>query len=445
MPGKTSQTAHAVASSKLAQSGPYAGAFKEHFSQIIASPAFKGSRRSQEFLQYIVDKALQGQLDALKERVLGVELFGRPATYDTSEDAIVRVTASDLRRRLHQFYANAEPDFPLRIELPAGSYQPEFRWIERRPVPLEVVSATPVEVPNEFIAPQKPPLWRVPRVALYAVLVALLATAGYMWGDRVVASRQTAANFHPWASILNAKLEPRIVFCDPEISLIQHLVHFQITLSDYANRRYLPATATLTPEMQAAVDAMRGTKVAYADSTIALNIAELAASAGRKVRTHPARQLQLLDFKTDDNFILLGSPRSNPWFGLFEEKLDFRFEYDASTGQEIIVNKHPARGELARYLPTAKGGGTGQAYAVVAFLPNPGQRGNVMLLAGSNAEATEAAGNLATNVEALSRTLREHAFDPAKPNQPFEILLRVATMAGSPNTYEVVACHKLKA
>ncbi len=71
-----------------------------HLRQLFESPAFKGSRRSQQFLQHIVDQTLAGQSEQLKERNLGVALFGRDPAYDTGEDAVVRVTASDVRKRL---------------------------------------------------------------------------------------------------------------------------------------------------------------------------------------------------------------------------------------------------------------------------------------------------------------------------------------------------------
>src|SRR6266849_4063392 len=88
---------------KLASSGPV---LREHLRQVLESPAFRGSRRCQQFLHHIVEKALGSHYDELKERTLGVELFGRSPAYDTGEDAIVRVTACDVRKRLLQFYAS---------------------------------------------------------------------------------------------------------------------------------------------------------------------------------------------------------------------------------------------------------------------------------------------------------------------------------------------------
>lgn len=445
MPGRTTQFTHVETPSKTGTVLPDAAAVRDHLHSIIESPAFKGSRRGQAFLQYIVDKALQGEIEALKERVLGVELFGRPTTYDTSEDAIVRVTASDLRRRLHQFYSDTESNGPVRIELPSGSYIPEFRLIEQRTPPIEVASPPEMPALSPPVLAELPKQSRAkpfPRMAIFAAILSI-AFASLIWKDWFSGPQYSPAKFQPWATLLHAGRNTRIVFCDPDISLVQHLLGFRMTLSDYANRRYWPAGSRLTPDTQKTVSALRGTKVAFVDSTIALNISSLAATAGHAVKTHTARGLQLLDFKTDDNFVLLGSPRSNPWLALFTDKLDFQFDFDTATNQEIIVNRRRLNGELSRYLPTAQGGGTGQAYAVLGFVANPGQQGNVLLLAGTNAEATEAAGNLATNVELLTRTLKAHGIDASRAPQHFEMLLRVSTMAGTPNAFEVIACHRI--
>src|SRR5437667_3158473 len=114
---------------------PTSGELEEHVREIIESPAFRGSRRSQQFLQFVIEKTVSGQGAQLKERSLGIELFGRPASYDTGEDAIVRVTASDVRKRLHQFYAESGLVSRFRIDLPSGSYVPDIRRHAAEAVP----------------------------------------------------------------------------------------------------------------------------------------------------------------------------------------------------------------------------------------------------------------------------------------------------------------------
>jgi hypothetical protein len=251
----------------------------------------------------------------------------------------------------------------------------------------------------------------------------------------------------PWSALSRQSKQIHVIFCDPDIVNIQRLMNYSVSLSDYANQRYWP-NAALTPEVQRVLQAVsfRGASVAAVDAGIALRIDDIARFEKRFVMdTHTARSLRLTDFKTDDSFVLLGSPRSNPWFELFEDQLDFSFEFDSVRKAEFVRDKHPRNGEAATYVPTAQGWGTGQAYAIIALVNNPNQGGQVLLLAGSNAEATEAAGKLATNVDLLPRTLRSHGIDPRGSARRFEVLLRVSTMAGSPNTFEVIACHQLPA
>jgi len=95
---------------------------------ILTSQAFRTSERSKQFLSYVVQRTLEGRTDTLKERLIGAELFQRPATYATGEDPVVRNKASEVRRRLIQYYYEESHSSPVRIELPVGSYVPEFQW-----------------------------------------------------------------------------------------------------------------------------------------------------------------------------------------------------------------------------------------------------------------------------------------------------------------------------
>jgi hypothetical protein len=99
---------------------------QQHLKEVIEGAAFKASHRSGQFLKYIVDQAIAGHFESLKERVIGIELFGRSPTYDTGEDAIVRVTASDVRKRLLQHYGKDGAASEFRISLPLGAYIPEI-------------------------------------------------------------------------------------------------------------------------------------------------------------------------------------------------------------------------------------------------------------------------------------------------------------------------------
>src|SRR6516225_6032979 len=100
---------------------------REELDRVLASPEFRTSKRSQDFLKYVVEHALTGQADLLKERTIGIEVFGRSTDYDPGEDATVRVKAGEVRKRLGLYYADEGAHDPLRIELPLGTYIPEFR------------------------------------------------------------------------------------------------------------------------------------------------------------------------------------------------------------------------------------------------------------------------------------------------------------------------------
>ena len=458
MQGRANQVEHMAAIAKVHDIAPHAEALRVHVRRIIESPAFRGSRRSQEFLQYITDRALDGHFDDLKERTLGVELFGRAPSYDTGEDAIVRVTACDVRKRLAQFRAEAGFASEFRVELPPGSYIPDLQraTVEPLPVALVEIPSAPVASPELTVVPKpgRGKRLRLPRmlpnVPRRAALVALgvgLCAFAWIWSQHYsVVARSSAKRVLPWSALIQQGRPTHIIFCDPEIVTVQKILNFTVSLSDYANRQYWPNPTLLNPEMRRIMQTVsfRGTNVAAVDAEMALKIADLPmAGASHQIDTHTARSVRLVDFKTEDSFILFGSPRSNPWVELFRDQLDFIFEFNNVRRSEFVHNKRPQSGEQSDYVPTAEGWGTGQAYAIVAFIGNPNQSGDVLLIAGSNAEATEAAGKLATNLDLLSQTLKSRGMDPSGSPRHFEMLLRVSTMAGSPNTFDVIACHAL--
>jgi len=96
--------------------------------RVLGSAAFRTSKRSREFLEYIVEHTLNGPRGTLKERSIGVGLFRLQPDFDTGQHTIVRVTANEVRKRLAQHYLAENGSSHVRIELPPGSYSAEFRW-----------------------------------------------------------------------------------------------------------------------------------------------------------------------------------------------------------------------------------------------------------------------------------------------------------------------------
>src|SRR5215472_2752243 len=126
-------------------SAEQADAVRNALESVIHSEAFAGSKQCQVLLRLVVEHALSVELEPLCERTIGVRIFGRPADYDTSNDAVVRVRATEVRERLTQYYGEASPPPIVRIELPPGSYVPEFHWPTQTRVEAEVPAPTPLE------------------------------------------------------------------------------------------------------------------------------------------------------------------------------------------------------------------------------------------------------------------------------------------------------------
>ena len=452
MAGKVDHIAQSEAIAKVLASAPHAQELRIHLLEILRSPVFKASPRSQHLLQYLIEKALDGDFDLLKERLIGTELFGRASGYDTGEDAIVRVAASDVRKRLLQFYGTGAAHGHMRIDLPPGSYIPAFAVVENgfhEPVKSTPAPETHV-VPRE--SPEGLPQGRVVRARM-PLVVGLLAAAGIALTILLIVRLYT-----PWASppaslpwsALFPKVGPQtnIILSDTNISALQFLLDFRIPLSDYANRQYMPnLKRPLSPDMLRVAKGFTGidytSATAAIDAVTVLRVSQIANVYSSRIKVRPARSLQMRDFESDDNFILLGSPSSDPWGALFAEQLDFVFDYDSALKTEFLRNNHPRPGELPRYVPTALGGATGRTFGIIGFIRNPNHGGHILLVAGTTAEATEACMKLVSRPDAFSAVLRRHGIAESGPPGHFEILLRVEEMAGAPAESDVIAVHTL--
>lgn len=106
--------------------------------RILGSPEWAQSARMAEFLRFVVDQTQNGAGDQLKQTVIGVAVFGRDPDYDPRLDPVVRVEARRLRAKLQEYYSGSGAEDPVRIELPKGTYQPQF--VRVRPLTLPSVA-----------------------------------------------------------------------------------------------------------------------------------------------------------------------------------------------------------------------------------------------------------------------------------------------------------------
>ncbi len=165
-------------------------AVREELAVILASSSFRTSRKSCEFLQYVVQVTLDGRIDSLKERSIGLDLLGRDVSYDPSSDATVRVRANEVRKRLKAFYSSQLPAKGYRIELPTGSYSPRFIPTPEPEPFFEVAASKMLTKPREATAAEQEldidPFGtvRMARPALFALfLCALFLRQQILSGD----------------------------------------------------------------------------------------------------------------------------------------------------------------------------------------------------------------------------------------------------------------------
>jgi tetratricopeptide (TPR) repeat protein len=109
-------------------------AVRAELERILRSRTFVHSHRIRRFLQFVVEEYLGGRQHRLKEYLIGLEVFGRPESFDPRVDSIVRVEARRLRAKLDEYYAGDGGDAALRIQLRKGSYVPllETATVARR-------------------------------------------------------------------------------------------------------------------------------------------------------------------------------------------------------------------------------------------------------------------------------------------------------------------------
>jgi hypothetical protein len=170
---------------------------RQELNRVLSSHEFHSSKRSQDFIRYVVEHTLTGRADMLKERTIGIDVFGRSTSYEPSDDATVRVKAGEVRKRLGLYYAGQGATDPVRIELPAGTYIPEFRWINVAPADT-ALEVTPPPVPAPGTGHRK---W-VRRNRLAWIPVAILAIAAIGWWLARGRSSATALDQF-WSPVLN--------------------------------------------------------------------------------------------------------------------------------------------------------------------------------------------------------------------------------------------------
>src|SRR5262245_10825943 len=121
---------------------------REELATILASALFRNSKRFPAFLRYTVEHALTST-EPLKERTIGHEVFARDPDYDTGDDPVVRITATEIRKRLAQYYQQSEHRDELVIAYQPGSYLPDFSQPSKT---IATANASPLPVAVTSVA-----------------------------------------------------------------------------------------------------------------------------------------------------------------------------------------------------------------------------------------------------------------------------------------------------
>ncbi|HUQ52336.1 MAG TPA: hypothetical protein VM692_08945, partial [Gammaproteobacteria bacterium] len=155
---------------------PSATEVRAQLERILASRCFLQAGRASDFLRYVVEQTLAGGGQRLKGYTIGVEVFGRPPDFDAQSDALVRVEAGRLRRRLVEYYASEGASDPVRIDLPRGSYSVDCNFVRpaAEPEGAQAVPAAAATAPAPVLAP-----WR--RIALGLAALLVMAVGVITW------------------------------------------------------------------------------------------------------------------------------------------------------------------------------------------------------------------------------------------------------------------------
>ncbi len=402
--------------------------------RIVASPAFQKSTRLRELLLYLSERAIHGHPEELTEQQIGQAVFGKPSDYSPLEDSSVRVHVRQLRLKLHEYFDGDGRSAPLIIEIPKGSYAPVFR-------PAASAPAEP--------APSRG--WK-PAIVIPWALAGLLAFVCLALWFRPAARTAAVAlpPEPPWplSQVFDSRQRTQIVVADSNYGMLRIIGRRPGSLEEYLSpdfpRRFQPEN--LTERESRILNYVSGSLLtSYADIAVLTAFLNMAGPVRDRVSVRSARDLRLRDLD-DGNHIFIGSPGSNPWVLLFDNRLNFR-ESEGVVGESMkaFLNKTPLPGEQPKYQGLRWTGSAGEDYATIALLPNERHPGSVLILQGLQQEGTEAAG-LFLSDEANRRKLREALGVSAKPGEPvyFEALIRTRAVAGAPNATGIVATRLVR-
>jgi hypothetical protein len=414
--------------------------------RIAASTSFSRSALLSKFLLYVCERALLGKTDEISEHQIGVHVFGRRPGYSPGEDNIVRNYARQLRQRLDHYFADEGRNEELRLSIPRGKYVPVFAPGKAATAASQILEPAPPSYedaaePLTDAAASEVPAAAQPATRLWllfwAALLLLPVGAAVLWTLFPHAVHPSADSSHVlWTQLFDTAHQTFLVPSDDGIVMIQNLTHHSVSLSEYVNRDYLSVKSPykIDAANMTDLDAQRYTSVADLDTVLKFSRLREATSDHFSVRY--ARELHMEDLK-DANAILLGSSFSNPWVELFEKNLNFEFNYQPRPNESVILNRHPASGELPVYANDAAGP-SHRTYGVIALVPNLNDTGWVLIVEGLTMAGTQAAADVLFNRDAM-RPILGRARAANGQLKPFEVLIETRSFGSNSPQASIIA------
>lgn len=390
----------------------------EELRRILESPEFHSSPRCQEFLKYVVEQRMHGAAALLKERNIGVDVFHRRASYEPNTDAIVRVRATEVRKRLALYYDRTGGGGSLRIVLEPGTYVPEFR---RNPG-----GSTPQSEP----APQPAPRTIVRR-RWWIPAAGAAALALFVWA---ILRPQPGPLREFWAPTLKSPKPVVICVGQPVVYHLSRRVHEKYLRTQRAGRLPGPYVIPLKPgdidvsDILPVPDQYVGAGTAQA----AARLSALLAGWGKQSQIRVGNDFSFYDLRNSP--AVLEGAYSNDWTIKLSQSMPFSFFQE--NGVRGIREKGGAAREW-RLTALNAAGQTTEDYALTARVFDSGTLEPLIMVAGITQYGTHAAGEFLADERSFAEAMK--AAPPGWQTKNIQVLLHVNVLGKVPGKPEVVA------
>ena len=397
--------------------------------RVLGSHQFRGSRRCQILLRHITERTLVGDTGSLKERTLGIEVFGREPDYDTSQDPIVRSGAAEIRKKLAQYYQEPGHGSEVRIELLSGSYIAEFHF-NGSGGPGVAAVAEVAEIAD--VAPPRRPRWRYAAIIGGAAAVALLILALTVGLPRW---RRTDLD-QLWGPVLKSPGTVLVCVGQP-IAYNLKSRKAQDAIQD-ALTPQRPNSSPVNGVIRAEdLVILWDRYVALGDAECVMRLTSLLERYRKPYRVRGERSTSFADLR-DTPAVLIGA-FDNPWTLRTAGQLRFTFSKDTAQEIDMVLDRqHPENREwtLTGAWPNWD---IPYDYAIVSRVLDTTTDRPVIIAAGITQYGTMAAGEFLSNPQYFSDAVGKFPRDWQKKN--LQIVLGVPVVNRVPGRPRVLATH----